>query len=125
MLLFRLILVYLIFGGTHLLIAQKDPDPLAKIDVDTPPVPLNMAEVKRSIIYPETAKEAGIEGYVIIRALVNKKGRVEKHILVKSPSPVLYEAVKIVLQDVRFSPASDKGKKLKFWVAMPFSFILE
>lgn len=125
MALFRFVLVCLILGGSHLLMAQKDPDPLAKIEADTPPVPLNMADVKRSIKYPEAAKEAGIEGYVVIRALVNKKGRVEKHILVKSPSPLLYEAVRIVLPDLRFSPASDRGKKLKFWVVMPFIFKLE
>ncbi|MCS7152635.1 MAG: energy transducer TonB [Bacteroidia bacterium] len=49
---------------------EPEPDPTAFVLIEKEPVATNLEEIKRRIGYPPLAKEAGIQGKVIVRVLV-------------------------------------------------------
>lgn len=66
-----------------------EPNPNDYIAVDKEAVVLNYEEVKKQIGYPEIAKEINLEGKVVIRILVDEKGKYVKSIVLKDPHPIL------------------------------------
>lgn len=105
--------------------AQDDPSPIDFILLEHEPSPLNLDSVKRLIIYPSMAKEAEIEGRVVVRLLISETGRYLRHIVLKDPHPILTREVERVLPSIRFSPARQAGKNVKVWVTLPFDFRLD
>ena len=105
-------------------IVEKEPDINEFIFVEEQPKPVNMAEIQKAIGYPQVARDAGIEGAVVIRVLVNEKGRYLRHKIINSVHPVLDKAVEKQLPNLRFTPAIQGGKPIKFWVNIPFNFKL-
>ncbi|MCX7606240.1 MAG: TonB family protein [Bacteroidia bacterium] len=103
---------------------EKDPDPTAFVAVEKEPQPTNIDDIKRRIGYPPLAKEAGIQGKVIVRVLVGKNGKYEKHLVLKSPHKILTEAVEKELPNLEFTPGIQAGKPIKVWVTIPFDFQL-
>ncbi|MCB9231379.1 MAG: energy transducer TonB [Bacteroidia bacterium] len=103
---------------------EPDPDPNAFIMVEKEPGPVNMDNIKKLIGYPPAAKEAEIEGKVILRILVGKNGKYEKHIVVKNPHPILTKAVEAQIQNLEFTPGIQAGQPIKVWVTIPFDFKL-
>jgi len=74
--------------------------------------------------YPSLAREAGIEGTVIVRALVGKDGKVKDVILGKSLNPVLDEAALAAARQAVFKPAIQNKIPVAVWVPIPFRFTL-
>ncbi len=103
---------------------EKDPDPMAYVVVEKEPQPINIDEIKKRIGHPPAAKEAGIQGKVIVRVLVGKNGKYERHIVIKSPHKILTEAVEKELPNLEFTPGIQAGKPIKVWVTIPFDFQL-
>jgi len=103
---------------------EGDPDPYAMSVVDVEPTPTNMNDVRRIIGYPPLAREADIEGKVIVRVLVTEEGSYKKHIVLKDPHPLLTKAVEDKLPEISFSPAVLEGQPVKVWVTIPFDFKL-
>lgn len=103
---------------------EEEPDPSAFIAVEKEPQPVNIDEIKKRIGYPPLAKEAGIQGKVIVRVLVGKNGKYEKHIVLRSPHKLLTEAVEKELPNLEFTPGIQAGKPIKVWVTIPFDFQL-
>jgi len=101
-----------------------EPDPNAFIMVEKEPAPVNMENLKKLIGYPPTAKEAEIEGKVILRILVGKGGKYEKHIVVKNPHPLLTKEVEKHIRNLEFTPGIQAGKPIRVWVTIPFDFKL-
>lgn len=87
------------------------------------PVCLNLAEVKRSMVYPEQAKIDKIEGRVVIKLLVNENGDVEKTGMITGPE-VFYEEVRKGGIKLKFSPGKVNDWPVKVWVSVPFQFQL-
>lgn len=104
---------------------EEDPDPTAFIQVEKEPQPTNMDEIKKRIAYPPLAKEAGIQGKVIVRVLVDKEGRYKRHIVLRSPHKLLTEAVEKELPNLTFIPGLSNGQPIKVWVTIPFDFNLK
>jgi protein TonB len=73
--------------------------------------------------YPDIARQSGIEGTVIIQALVGKDGKVKDTKVVKSIPVLDDEAVKAVKGWV-FKPALVNNKPVATWVAVPVRFTL-
>ncbi len=71
--------------------------------------------------YPDQAKRAGIEGTVMIQALVIEDGTIAECRVVKSV-PELDEAAIVAVKQWRFRPALAKGKPVAVWVAVPVRF---
>ena len=91
---------------------------------DEPPIPL--FEVK--VIYPKFAKEANIQGTVVLELEVLKSGKVGAIEVKKSvlPGPGgLDEAAIEYARQLEFEPAKTNGKAIAVWVTFPVNFYLE
>lgn len=104
--------------------ASSDPDINAFIFAEKEPKPLNMGDIQRAIGYPQIARDAGIDGNVIVRVLVDETGKYSRHKVISQVHPVLTKAVEEHIDKLRFTPAIQGGKPTKFWVNIPFNFKL-
>ena len=78
---------------------------------------------KAAPVYPEAARNAGIQGTVIVQARVLKDGRVSGTRVLKS-IPQLDAAAVRAVRRWRFQPALSDGKPVAVWVAVPVKFSL-
>jgi len=73
--------------------------------------------------YPDVAREASVDGTVMVQALVGRDGRVKDARVVKSIAMLDAAAVAAVRQWV-FRPALGNNKPVAVWVAVPLKFTL-
>ena len=81
--------------------------------------------VEDFVAYPELAKEAGIEGRVIIAAFINAKGVPRNIYLVKGVFESLDKEALNAVKQSRWIPAKQEGKRIGVWVNIPVSFKLK
>ncbi|MCB0855879.1 MAG: energy transducer TonB, partial [Bacteroidetes bacterium] len=105
-------------------IVEQEPEINAFIFAEEEPTPVNMDDIKKLIGYPQIARDAGIEGNVVVRVLVDKKGNYDKHRIINQVHPILAKAVEEHVPKLKFTPAIQGGKPIKFWVNIPFNFKL-
>lgn len=91
---------------------------------DQEPTPINMAEIQRSISFPQMARNANIYGSVVFRVLVGPDGSYREHRVINSSHPLLTQAIEPHIGNLQFSPAIQGGKPIFFWVNIPFNFKL-
>lgn len=103
---------------------EKEPEITAFILVEEEPVPINLEEIKAMIGYPQVARDAGINGRVVIRILVDETGKYRRHRVINTAHPILTGACEAQIKKLAFTPAVQGGKPIKFWVNVPFNFIL-
>jgi len=78
-----------------------------------------------NIIYPETARNAGISGRVIIRFCVTETGGVDRISVLKGVDPALdAEAMKVVSRLTQFKPGRQGGVAVPVWYMVPVTFSL-
>jgi periplasmic protein TonB len=85
----------------------------------------NSAEVQRVLVrnYPPMLRDAGIGGTPVVWFFIDENGRVLRTQLSKSSGyPALDEAAINVAQQMRFSPALNRDKKVQVWVEIPIVF---
>lgn len=73
--------------------------------------------------YPREVREAGVEGQVVVHALVLKDGTVGDTRIVSS-IPMLDASAVAAIRQCRFKPAMAKSKPVAVWVAIPIRFRL-
>lgn len=73
--------------------------------------------------YTDIAREAGIEGTVMLWALVDLDGSVKAVQVIRSV-PLLDDAASAALRKWRFTPALASGRPVRVWVAVPVRFTL-
>ena len=97
------------------------------VPYEVPPIPIGgMQALLRNVHYPEAAREAGIEGRVVVQAYISEKGVVlETFILSGMPSTGLDEAAVKAIRRTRFKPALQRDKPVAVWIAFPINFILK
>lgn len=97
------------------------------IPYDEPPQIIGgMAALRDNIRYPEIAKEAGVEGTVIVQAFINEKGIVEDVVIVKGvPKTGLDEAAIDAVKKTRFKPAQQRDQAVGVWYSIPITFRLK
>ncbi|HEU4366243.1 MAG TPA: TonB family protein [Candidatus Krumholzibacteria bacterium] len=85
------------------------------------PVPVALAKP----LYPRLAREAGIEGRVVVRVLVDEHGRVADAVVIESDAtPGMVEAALRAARACRFEPARQRDVVVSAHVTIPFSFSL-
>ncbi len=99
--------------------SEKYPEPDVWMDLEEEPRPLNMDQFRQAIEYPELAKDMEITGKVVVRILVDSAGNYVKHILLRSPHPLLSNAIESKLPMLKFTPAIQNNKPVNFWVTIP------
>ena len=73
--------------------------------------------------YPDIAREANVDGRVVVQALIGKDGRVKDTRVVVSV-PMLDAAAVTAVQQYVFKPALNNNKPVAVWVAVPVKFTL-
>ncbi len=73
--------------------------------------------------YPDIAREASVDGIVMVQALVGKDGKVKDTRVVKS-IPMLDAAAVTAVKQWVFKPALSNNKPVAVWVAVPVKFTL-
>lgn len=96
------------------------------IPYDEPPTPIGgQAAISRNTVYPEIAKEAGIEGQVVVQAFINENGVVEHCLILKGmPGTGLDESAINAIKKTKFKPAKQRDRNVGVWISIPVTFKL-
>lgn len=104
---------------------EPEPDPNKFIPAQKKPEPVNMDDIKKEIGYPALAREGNIEGDVTLKILVDENGNYVKHNVLKQVHPILLKEVEKHVGKLKFTPAIQGNKPIKFWLVVPFKFKLQ
>lgn len=78
-------------------------------------------------VYPELLKQAGIEGTVVLRAIVDTTGRIEPNSvqIIASPNPGFDQPAKTMILKSLYRPARVYGRAVRVLIEQPISFTLQ
>ena len=94
--------------------------PMDEFDIEYKPHPIRIVAPE----YPPRAHKQKLQGDVIVRVLVDKRGLVEKVEVVSGPEIFRNNAIAAARQ-FRFRPGKHEGQKRKVWMVMPIGFSLK
>ena len=87
---------------------------------------LLIKHIARNINYPEYAQKNKIQGQVVVKFCITKKGKITGYEIVKSVSSELdAEALRVVTTLQRFEPARVDGEPVTSWFYLPITFTLK
>lgn len=109
--------------GDKIVVAPPAEEELPKFGEYVYVEELPEAITKVTPAYPDIAREAGVDGTVMVQALVGKDGHVKDTRVVKSIKMLDTSAEAAVKQWV-FKPALSNNKPVAVWVAVPVKFSL-
>lgn len=77
--------------------------------------------------YPPTLRAAGVQGSVVAQVIINADGTADMQSLkvLRSPDPLFTESVKTALAQMKFTPATVKGRAVRQLMQLPFEFSLQ
>lgn len=116
----NLFLALLLFGCAPVVTAQNVYDSVDEM----PELIGGMAELVEHIRYPESARDAGIEGRVMVQFVVDETGVITSPSVFQSVHPDLDAAALAALEEVSFRPGVHEGEPAKVRMILPFSFVL-
>ena len=87
----------------------------------TPPVPNRRSRPE----YPTQARRAGVEGQVLIRAVVRSDGSVDRAEILKDQPFGLGDAARRAVQQWSFRPATYQGRPIDVYYTVSFDFTLD
>jgi len=114
-------------------IAPPPPPPPAKIPDEIPifvwsevmPEPIGgLAAIQQKVTYTEIAKRIGLEGKVIIEAVIDENGNVIDAKVLKGLGGGLDEESLHAVQTTRFSLGLQRGKPIRVRINIPVKFVL-
>jgi protein TonB len=101
---------------------ESDPDVYQLSDVQEPPELLTAPMLR----YPEPLRRAGVEGGVVVAAVVDTTGRAEPGSarIVRSDDPGFDQAALAMVRGARFRPARvlGRGVRVLVWIPVQFRF---
>lgn len=107
---------------TGLSTSQAESQPLE----DRPPEPEGgWGALYEAIEYPATARAKQQEGVVMVQAVVNKAGGLERPRVVMSVSPELDAEALRVVKSLTFKPAVQNGQVIRSRIRLPIQFHLK
>jgi len=110
-------------GSQQIVVAPPTEEELPKFGEYVYVEELPEAITKVAPLYPDLAREASVDGTVMVQALVGKDGRVRDTRVVKS-IPMLDAAAVAAVRQWVFKPALSNNKPVAVWVAVPVKFTL-
>lgn len=103
----------------------EEPPPIF-IFVQEPPAPLyGMKDLAERLNYPEIARKVGIQGTVIISAVISETGIVEDASVLKGIGGGCDEEALRVVLATQFSPGKQRDKPVKVRLNVPIKFRLQ
>lgn len=110
--------------------ANDDAEKESKSDILTeadkmPEIVGGMESLLKAIVYPESAKKAGIQGKVFVSVVVNEEGKIISAEVLKGAHPELDSAALSAVNKISFTPGEHQGKKVKVKLVIPVQFRLQ
>ena len=79
--------------------------------------------ISENLQYPESAKQAKIQGTVVVQFVITKDGTIENPILVRSVDPALgEEALRLIRNMPTWNPGKQKGQAVNVKYTIPVAF---
>lgn len=91
---------------------------------EMPEIVGGLASIQEKLVYPELAKEAGVEGRVIVQFIVDEAGRVVDPVVVRGIGSGLDEAALTAVRSAEFVPGKQRGEAVKVKMSLPVTFRL-
>ncbi|NLO19929.1 MAG: energy transducer TonB [Ignavibacteria bacterium] len=85
---------------------------------------VDLAELQKRVVYPDMARQLGIEGRVVIRVYVDKTGKPLRTEVLSTDSDMLNKAAIDAIMKTTFTPAIQNKQAIGCWVSIPISFKL-
>jgi protein TonB len=105
--------------------AEEVPEPEIFVIVEEMPEMIGgAASLSRAVQYPSIARQAGIEGTVVVKIVVTEAGKPESPEILKSPSEVLDRAAVTAVMQQMFKPGRQRGRAVATYMAIPVRFRL-
>ena len=114
-------------------LTQPPPPDLPKVfDEDVPfawveemPQPIGgIKAIQEKVHYTEIARLAGIEGTVVIEAVIDKEGNVIDAKIIRDIGGGLGESAINAVRTTKFTPGKQRGKPVKVKITIPIKFVL-
>ncbi len=115
---------------TEEVIPPKEEKPLSEepaffVAVEEPPQPIGgLARIQQKIVYPLAAKNLGIEGKVLIQAIIDENGNVAKAKVIKGIGSGCDEVALDAVKSSKFTPGKQRGKNVRVQITIPIVFKL-
>lgn len=109
--------------GVQIATREAEPDIEDFVSVEKEPS-YDEASLARRVKYPEMARRNGIEGIVLVGALIGKDGRIENIKVIESDNEILDEAAVKAVRETSFTPAQQNGQAVRVWARVPIRFTL-
>jgi len=96
------------------------------VPYDVAPSPIGgYQSIQKNLIYPKGDREKGVQGTVIVQALIGSDGEVKETRILKSLSPGCDQAAMEAIRKVRWKPAIQEGQPVDVWVSITIGFLLK
>lgn len=93
--------------------------------LDKFPEPIGgMESIIKNVVYPVSAKEAGIEGKVLVKTIIDEKGNVVGTEVIKGFDEDCDKAAMDAIKKTKFTPGIKDNKPVKAEVVIPVMFKL-
>jgi TonB family protein len=113
-------------SSTVLILLVINNSSFAQGELDKIPSPKGgVNAITQYIVYPQSAKENGIQGKVFIEATIDEMGKVVKTEVKRSVNTALDAAAVQAIMMTAFNPGEKDGKKVKATVTIPIQFKLD
>ncbi len=105
---------------------KEEEEPEIFVAVEEMPEIIGGSEAVYKVLeYPEIARQAGMEGLVIVQVIVEPDGRPSHPTILKSAGEVLDQAAIEAVMKLRFKPGKQRGKPVRVRYAIPIRFKLK
>ncbi len=104
--------------------SAQQQDPYLPFAEQMPQPVGGMEAIYKNIHYPETAREAHLEGKVYLLLFINEDGNIDKVTVIKGIGLGCDEAAKAGVSKVRFTPAKNNGAAVKVKLSLAITFKL-
>lgn len=93
--------------------------------LDKYPEPVGGIEAMiKNVVYPVSAKDAGVEGKVLVKAIIDEQGNVTETSILKSVNDDCDKAAMDAIKKTKFTPGIKDNKPVKAEVTIPVMFKL-
>lgn len=119
-----LLLLFILVGTSENLFAQQQQDPYLAFAEQMPQPIGGMEAIYKNIHYPETAREAHLEGKVYLLLYINENGTIDKMTVIKGIGLGCDKAAEDGVGKVKFTPAKNNGVAVKVKLSLAITFKL-
>lgn len=116
--------------GMDVVVSSEPPieQPQEIVDEEFTPVErepsYDVGDLYRFIRYPEQARRLGLEGTVVVKALITTAGKAEQCNIVESDNALFNADALHGIQQMRFTPARQNDHTVACWIYIPVKFTL-